>query len=224
MRRHQPRRRRRVKGSDGSKTTVLSRNPVAIPAKQPITKDGIHAWSSCCWGMITRWLARSARSRSRWRAVRPSGGRTGTLGDEIYAAPLRLSRTRLARADAPDPPSLPLSALPCLRSPVPSRRPSILASVRENSNFSSSVPPSEGDETGTSHFRAARAPTRLVPATWFGAERLFSWTPLSGATLCLAQNMYLRGGAAQRLKTRVLTETCNLPCMQRMRARKLPSA
>jgi hypothetical protein len=86
------------------------------------------------------WLARHVRSRGGWRAVRPKGGMAGGVGKELYAAPLRLSRTTLARADATDRPSRPLPAVSCLRSPTPSRRLSILASARENSNLSSSVP------------------------------------------------------------------------------------
>ena len=43
------------------------------------------------------------RSRDEWRAARRRGGRTGTLGKEIYAAPLWLSRRAHLRGMTPPP-------------------------------------------------------------------------------------------------------------------------
>ncbi len=66
-------------------------------------------------------------------------GEPEPLGYEIYAVPPRVSRTRLARADATDRPSRPLLALSCLKTLAPSRSRSVTASARENLNFSRGV-------------------------------------------------------------------------------------
>ena len=99
------------------------------------------------------------RSRTGWTvksAVEVVGGPPGRRVirpeqlEKLYAAPLRLSRTRRARADAPDRRPRPLRPLSCLRAEASNRELSIIATAQENLNSSSRVPPNrEGVESVT---------------------------------------------------------------------------
>ena len=79
-------------GPDVSKMTVVLIVPDAFASGEFSIIMSACAPGGLAWlGMITGRLARSVRGRGGWRGARPRGGRTGTLGKGIYAAPLRLS-------------------------------------------------------------------------------------------------------------------------------------
>ena len=81
----------------------------------PWSSDSLSAASFSKWRTITAWLARRAPIEVGGDRSGQEVMETGALGQGLYAAPCWLSRTSLARAEAPDRPSRSLAASSRLR-------------------------------------------------------------------------------------------------------------